>query len=431
MGVATAERMNLARYVPRLSAEWGLFSSEPWQEIDGTLCYVDISGFTALSEKLARRGRIGAEELTEVLNHVFGRMLAISYDRGGSLLKFGGDALLLLFTGTDHPIQATSAAVEMQAVLRDARSYKTSAGHLALKMSVGLHSGTVHLFLVGDSHKELIVTGPAASMTTEMEETAEAGEILISSATKAAIPDGGAETAKGEGWLLNWRKARIECCGWSPRIELDRDVIAAAMPVALRKYLQHGAAEPEHHIATIGFIKYEGVDALMQQGGPVAAADALDELVRNVQQAVDDEGVTFLASDIDHDGGKIIIVAGVPGVQEDDEGRVLRSARRISDNAGTLPLRIGINQGHVFVGEIGTDFRATYTIMGDTVNLAARLMAAASSGEVYASPSALDRALTLFESTPLEPFYVKGKERPVQAYALGAATGSRPSERGG
>jgi len=69
--------------------------------------------------------------------------------------------------------------------------------------------------------------------------------------------------------------------------------------------------------------------------------------------------------------------------------------------------------------------------MGDTVNLAARLMAAAPPGEVYASPSALDRALTLFESTPLEPFYVKGKERPVQAYAVGAANGSRPSQRGG
>ena len=160
-------------------------------------------------------------------------------------------------------------------------------------------------------------------------------------------------------------------------------------------------------------------------------AGALDELIRNVQEAVDAEGVTFLASDIDQDGGKIILVAGVPGAQEDDEGRVLRAARQIADRAGTLQLRIGINQGHVFVGEVGTDFRATYTIMGDTVNLAARLMAAASPGEIYASPSALDGSLTLFEATPLEPFYVKGKEHPVQAYAVGTETGNRPVVRGG
>ena len=119
MAKVTAKPSSLARYVPRLSAEWDLHSSELWQEIDGTLCYIDISGFTALSEKLARRGRIGAEELTEVLNYVFGKMLSVAYDRGGSLLKFGGDALLLLFRGTDHPVQACSAAVEMQAALRE------------------------------------------------------------------------------------------------------------------------------------------------------------------------------------------------------------------------------------------------------------------------------------------------------------------------
>ncbi len=430
MGIETSDLTSLARYVPRISAEWKLTTSEPWQEIEGTLCYIDISGFTALSEKLARRGRIGAEELTEVLNYVFGKMLTVAYDRGGSLLKFGGDALLLRFTGFNHPTQAASAAVEMQAALREARSYETSAGRLSLKMSVGLHTGTVHLFRVGESHKELILTGPAASTTTEMEETAVAGEVLVSSATKSSLLDGGADGSKGEGWLLKWRKARIERCGWVPRAQLDPEAIGEGMPVALREFLRHGIAEPGHRIATVGFIKFQGVDALMEQGGPPAAAEALDQLVRNVQQAVDEEGVTFLASDIDQDGGKIIIVAGVPSVQEDDEGRVLRAARRIADNAGILELRIGVNQGHVFVGEVGTDIRATYTIMGDTVNLAARLMGAASPGEVYASPTALERSSTLFETTPLEPFHVKGKEQPVQAYSVGAMTGRRGSKRG-
>ena len=95
MAEVTPEASSLARYVPRLNAEWDRHATELWREIDGTLCYIDISGFTALSEKLARRGRIGAEELTDVLNYVFGEMLGVAYDRGGSLLKFGGDALLL------------------------------------------------------------------------------------------------------------------------------------------------------------------------------------------------------------------------------------------------------------------------------------------------------------------------------------------------
>ena len=73
-------------------------------------------------------------------------------------------------------------------------------------MSVGIHSGAVHLFRVGASHRELLVSGPAATVTTEMETTADAGEIVVSSATRALLPPGAAP-AKGNGWVLRWRRA--------------------------------------------------------------------------------------------------------------------------------------------------------------------------------------------------------------------------------
>ena len=116
----------LLPYLPRLAAEWDLDApGASWRSLDATCCFVDISGFTALSERLARRGRIGAEELTEVLNHVFSRMLGVAYEKGGSLLKFGGDALLLAFDADDHAVLAAQAAVTMRASL--ARSISLSA----------------------------------------------------------------------------------------------------------------------------------------------------------------------------------------------------------------------------------------------------------------------------------------------------------------
>ena len=111
----------LVRYVPRLASEWEYDApGRDWQEIDSTLCFVDLSGFTALSERLARLGRIGAEELTDVLNRVFGEMLDVAYAHGGSLAKFGGDALLLHYAGEDHAFHAAAAAVEMRSALRRA-----------------------------------------------------------------------------------------------------------------------------------------------------------------------------------------------------------------------------------------------------------------------------------------------------------------------
>ena len=83
--------------------------------------FADISGFTALTEKLSKRGRIGAEEIVETLNRVFGGMLELAFDRGADLLKFGGDALLLMFRGDGHAERACDAAVEMRIALASGR----------------------------------------------------------------------------------------------------------------------------------------------------------------------------------------------------------------------------------------------------------------------------------------------------------------------
>ncbi|MEX1281022.1 MAG: adenylate/guanylate cyclase domain-containing protein, partial [Acidimicrobiia bacterium] len=203
--VAT-QRGALAPYTPRISVEWDLDApGRTWQVVDGSLVFVDISGFTALSERLARLGRIGAEELTAVLDTVFGAMLRAAYARGGSLLKFGGDALLLLFESPDHVLQATAAAVEMRAALRVSKEIQTSVGRVHLKMSVGVHTGPIDFFLVGDTHRELIVTGPTASATTDMEGSADAGEIVVSRAIADALPTGWVGDPKGAGLLLRKR----------------------------------------------------------------------------------------------------------------------------------------------------------------------------------------------------------------------------------
>ena len=81
---ASREVSNLKRHVPELALDW--IASEPerkWRAIDGTLCFADISGFTALAERLAQRGRIGGEELAEIRGQS-GRFLAVATREGAS-----------------------------------------------------------------------------------------------------------------------------------------------------------------------------------------------------------------------------------------------------------------------------------------------------------------------------------------------------------
>ena len=429
MTSATQEIARLDRYVPRIATSWDVDApGRRWQELDATLCFVDISGFTNLSERLARRGRIGAEELTSALNFVFSSMLEIAYLQGGSLLKFGGDALLLMFVGDDHPTRAASAAVEMRSALRAAREHRTTAGRLHLRMSVGIHSGPVHLFRAGSSHQEIVIAGVGGTTTTAMEKIAGPGEIVVSAGTRERLAPQSADRQKGNGWLLRWRKSHCTAPGPISREPRDSERLIGWIPVGLQGYLGEGETEPEHRIASVAFVRFCGVDRKIIEEGSDTVAEAIDETMTFIQSAADAEGVTFLGTDINEDGGKAILVAGAPVARAGDEGRILRTARAIVEAELPLDLHVGINRGHVFTGEVGTRFRSTYTVMGDTVNVAARLMAAAPARSVYATPGVLDQSGTLFAAEALPPLDVKGKAEPLKAYAVGDEKGERSSE---
>src|SRR4029079_12131832 len=116
--------------------------------------------------------------------------------------KFGGDALLLLYDGPEHATRAARACFGMRRVLRKIGRPRTSAGAVQLRMHAGVHSGRFQFFLVGEEHRELLVSGPASTRTVEMEATSEAGEIVVSAETAALLPDDVLGDAKGEGRLL-------------------------------------------------------------------------------------------------------------------------------------------------------------------------------------------------------------------------------------
>lgn len=386
------------------------------------MVFVDISGFTKLSEKLARHGKIGGEEMADAINHCFSELLRIAYDEDGSLLKFGGDALLLLFANgspEEHAARACRAAAGMRLRLREVGRLETTGGRVTLRMSVGVHTGRFHLFLVGDSHRELIVTGPGASEVVSMEGTADAGEIVISSTTASLVPPGCVGLAKETGWLLR-SAPRGEAGGLVSDVpSVDDELLRRSVPVGMRESLLFAASEPEHRQVAVAFLHFDGTDDLIQREGTAAFAVELDRLVRDVQAAVDANEVCFLGTDVDHDGGKIILTAGAPRAAGNDEERLLIALRDIASTHRMIPLRTGVHRGHVFVGEIGPSYRRTFTVMGDAVNLAARVMGKAEPGQVLVTGDVLARSRLAFVTRELEPFMVKGKSQPVVAYELG------------
>jgi hypothetical protein len=91
----SASRQALERlkpYVPRIAIDWlrdtpGLAH----KQLEGSLAFADISGFTTLTERLSRKGKVGAEEMRDILNACFTELLSVAYSYGAGVVRRRGE----------------------------------------------------------------------------------------------------------------------------------------------------------------------------------------------------------------------------------------------------------------------------------------------------------------------------------------------------
>lgn len=88
------------------------------------------------------------------------------------------------------------------------------------------------------------------------------------------------------------------------------------------------------------------------------------------------------------------------------------------DGKERLPVGAGIATGEAFVGNVGEGAVKDYTVLGDTVNVAARLQAAASSGEILVSEETYAHVENDFPDAPSRELEIKGKSEPVRARVI-------------
>jgi class 3 adenylate cyclase len=181
----------------------------------------------------------------------------------------------------------------------------------------------------------------------------------------------------------------------------------------------------ERRSVSVMFADISGFTALAETMDPEAVRDLMNACFERLVPVVEKyEGVVdkFI-------GDEVMALFGAPAAHENDPERALRAALEMMEalanfNAeqGTdLRLHFGINTGLVIAGGIGTHERREYSVMGDAVNLAARLEDASERGEILVGLDTHRLTEPLFEFEALEPIRVKGKAEPVPVYRLLAA----------
>lgn len=409
-------------FASRCAATWDSDAIGRFIEVDATFCFVDVSGFTRLSERFARSSRTGAEDVNAVLNSVFGVLVDTVVAAGGDVLQYGGDALSIIFTGQGHGRRGATCALDLQRRLREHASIDTPGGRVRLSMSAGIESGPVTLALVGRTHSELVVLGDTVSEVLRLEGEASGGVVRVGERLAAELDAGCVVTSPDGARVLRRRPS-------TPSPDLADDPsedrrgsgaphtagAASLLDPLLVDVIENDDLSGEHRRVAVAFVSVlglGGLDAEPAVSRVAAVAEAIDD-------AVDRFGVCWTACDVLRDGATFLLFTGAPVARDDDVERLLRASRSIVDATTELDVRIGLNAGPAFIGPIGPPVRRTLAIIGDTVNLAARLKGLAGRGQVIASRAAIDASRTRFETVDRQPVHVKGKSQPVAHAEVG------------
>jgi class 3 adenylate cyclase len=417
------------RYLPTtLLSNWAASPNQDpvWGEwLHGSLMHCDVTGFTAMNEALASMGNEGAEVMAKILNQFFERMLRIGENWNGIQMKFGGDAMLLYFPNEQHALCAAKCGLEMQAAMKGFSKVQINDGVCQLRMRIGIHSGRFYSASLGHEKGLLhyLMTGPDVNRAADVEPLAEPGQVVVSEET--------AQFLKGHSRLSQTEHEGI----WEVKHVVPLDIailnpdVSGAPQDILKRYLMPAIAsnkasgiDGEHRRATISFIYLFGLSELLNEAGEKEALNQANEYIQMVMSIAEKYGGSLLASDVAEHADKIVVSFGAPVSIADQEGNCLRFAHELKEMVAQSDLdlrhQIGINTGFLFAGEIGSSWRREYTTIGDNMNLAARLMAAAGEGNILVSAATVEKVGDEFEFDVLEPIRVKGKSQPIKISRL-------------
>jgi len=144
-----------------------------------TILFSDIRGFTRMSE------RMDPHAVVELLNEYFAEMTDLIFESGGTLDKYLGDGIMVLygapFAAPDDAMRATKTAIEMQRALADLNRQWESRGQSPLSIGIGINTGPVTAGYIGSAKRmDYTVIGDAVNLASRLCSNAAGGQILVS-----------------------------------------------------------------------------------------------------------------------------------------------------------------------------------------------------------------------------------------------------------
>ena len=369
--------------------------------------FADISGFTKLSEKFAKKGRKGPEFLAFCLNRYMELLINIIGKNGGDIFKFAGDALLVIWPATEnndleeYSVRAFHCAKQIQKKLNN---LDMGIGN-RLCVKVGLGVGDCSIFYVGGTFKrsEYLIVGSAMKQACSAEcHATEGGQIIVSEKMYNYIRDyfkfkkcekdmAHADSDDMAYYLYledldkKYKKLQVKAEALLMRTKFNQEKLAnnanilrTFVPAAITGYLD---IEQENwckdvRLLTIMFIQLS-VD--LKDTETPKGREKIQNVVSTVQVCVYKTRGSLNKFLMDDKGSVILCCWGLPPFStSDDPVRAVYSANLIVKELKekyNVKALIGITTGSCFTGVCGSSGgRREYSLLGEIVNLSARYM---------------------------------------------------------
>ncbi|CAD7944931.1 unnamed protein product [Amoebophrya sp. A120] len=426
----------------------------------GAVVFSDASGFTALTEKLAQKSN-GAELLSQCLTAFFTPLIDIISSYRGDVIKFSGDALTIYFPADNDPdlddnlppcgtygckghcpeelatLRASACCIEIH---RRLHMFDTGVDGVKLCLHIGVGFGDVTILQVGGlvppettvERYEYVICGPPMEQISIAEPLASNGETCLSPEAWNLVAHTFEGTpverklASGETShdfvMLGELKPELHTFPVLKQaaIETDRrkefqfgpdqlDLCRRYIPSAVFKQIAGGTLQYVNEMRNMSviFINVQGIDVATEDGSQQA-----DLLMKGVQRCCNAHEGTLNKFLVDDKGMLFLLCFGLPPlVHKDDAIRAIlccMDIRKVMIKMN-LTARFGVTTGRNYCGVVGSASRMEYTVLGDSVNLAARLMANAKPQGILVGERTYELAKSELDFNILEKIKVKGK----------------------
>ena len=408
--VAEAHAGGLQRFVPgfarRRAASGRALAAEIDDSVTGALFVADIAGFSALTERMARSGQVGIEEMQTILNGCFERIVSTIEAGGGEVYKFAGDATIAWWPVKADGLHgatlaATASALRLQALVPEL----AASLHVALSLRIGIGAGALYTAIAGGVHArwEALLGGDALLQVAHLQAVPSGQVALSPSAWQLLRDDCTGEPLDDGGFVVHGATPPLPLPPGAAPLQPGK---AQLVPLVPRHLLQRLEAGQQDALAEL-----RSASVLFAVTGQPRDLPALQHATQAMQSAVYGTGGSVLQCLLDDKADFVLVAAwGIPGSSyPDDAERAMRAAHALVTRmaAHGVPVSVGVASGRLFAGLRGSQSRAEYALIGAVVNLAARMAQAPGQPHVFCD-GATAQAVPAIGFVPRSDVVLKG-----------------------